>query len=112
MNPTLKASNFKFLYHFPGGVDVLTDSVATHKGEPLKLDDAVKSYTTLAVDANTQVIAAEVQVGETERVVVIQPHMEKDGKTGTLAGLLGEVEAGWKLFPLHTVKNMKRPKKD
>jgi hypothetical protein len=112
MNPTLKASNFKLLYYFPGGADVVTDSVALHKGEPLKLDDTVKSYTTLAVDANTQVIAAEVQVGETERVVVIQPQLEKDGKTGTLAGLLGEVEAGWKLFPLHTIKNMKRPKRD
>lgn len=109
MNPTLKASNFKFLYQFPGGADVLADAAVTHKSDPLKLDDA-KSYTTLAVDPNTQVIAAEVQVGDAERVVVIQPTIEKDGKTGTLVGLLGEVEAGWKLFPLHTVKTMKRPK--
>jgi hypothetical protein len=112
MNPTLKASNFKFLYLFPGGVDVVTDAAATHKGDPLKMDDAVKAYTTLAVDANTSVIAAEVQVGEVERVVVIQPQWEKDGKIGTLVGMLGEVEAGWKLFPLHAIKNMKRPKKD
>ena len=112
MNPTLKASNFKFLYQFPGGVDLLTDAAHTHKSEPLKMDDAVKSYTTLAVDPNTYVIAAEVQIGESERVIVIPPEMEKDGKKGTLVGLLGEVEAGWKLFPLHTIKNMKRPKKD
>jgi hypothetical protein len=111
MNPTLKASNFKFLYQFPGGVDVLTDAVMTHKSDPLKME-AVKTYTTLAVDPNTQVIAAEVQVGETERVVVIQPQLEKDGKTGVLVGMLGEVEAGWRLFPLHTIKNMKRPKKE
>ena len=25
-NPTLKASNFKFLYQFPGGVEVVTDA--------------------------------------------------------------------------------------
>lgn len=112
MNPTLKASNFKFLYHFPGGVDLLTDAATTHKSEPLKFDDTVKGYTTLAVDPNTYVIAAEVQVGEMERIVVIPPEMEKDGKKGTLAGLLGEVEAGWKLFPMHSIKNMKRAKKD
>jgi hypothetical protein len=112
MNPTLKASNFKFLYQFPGGVDLLTDSATTHKSAPLKMDDTVKSYATLAVDPNTYVIAAEVQVGDGERVMVIPPEIEKDGKKGTLAGLLGEVEAGWKLFPLHTIKNMKRPKKD
>ncbi len=108
MNPTLKVGSFKWLYQFPGGADVLTDAVAIHKGEPLKLDDAVVSYTTLAVDPNTQVIAAEVQIGDSERVVVIKPQIEKDGKTGTLVGLLGEVEAGWKLFPLHTIKTMKR----
>lgn len=111
MNPTLKASNFKFLYQFPGGMNVLSDTVATHKGEPLKID-TLKSYTTLAIDPNTSVIAAEVQTGDSERVVVIPSKIEKDGKTGTLVGLLGEVEAGWKLFPLHTIKSMKRPKKD
>ena len=31
-NPTLKASNFKFLYQFPGGVEVLTDSATVHAG--------------------------------------------------------------------------------
>jgi hypothetical protein len=112
MNPTLRANNFKFLYHFPNGTEILTDSVPTHKSDPLKLDDALKGYTTLAIDAKTQVVAAEVQVGETERVIVIHPELEKDGKTGTLAGLLGEVEAGWKLFPLHTIKSIKRVKKD
>jgi hypothetical protein len=111
-NPTLKAANFKFLYRYPGGVEVLTDAVTLRKAEPLKFDDSVKAYTTLAVDANTNTIVAEVLVGDAEKVIVIPPTIEKDGKTGTLAGILGEVEAGWKLFPLHTIKSMKRPKKD
>ena len=28
----------------------------------------------------------------------------EDKKAGTLVGFLGEVDAGWKLFPLHTIK--------
>ncbi len=112
MDPTLKAGNFKFLYQYPGGVEVLADAGIVRKGEPLKLDDAVKSYTTLAVDQNTRVAAVEVQVGDAERVVVIPAEVEKDGKKATLVGLVGEVEAGWKLFPLHTIKSMKRPRKD
>ncbi|HEY1186807.1 MAG TPA: hypothetical protein VGE74_04075, partial [Gemmata sp.] len=81
-------------------------------GEPLKLDDTVTQLTTLAVDQNLHVAVVEVQSGETERVVVIPQEVEKDGKKGVLVGLVGEVDAGWKLFPLHTIKSMKRPKKD
>ncbi len=112
MDPTLKVGELKFLYQFPGGNEVLVDAVTPYKSEPLKLDSSVQSYTTLAVDPNTRVIAAEVQVGDKERVVVLMPTLEKDGKTGTLVGVVGEVEAGWKLFPLRTIKNMKRPKRD
>jgi len=112
MDPTLKASNFKFLYQFPGGVEVLADAATVRKGEPLKLDDSVKAFTPVAVDQNTHMAAVEVQIGDAEKVVVIPQEIEKDGKKGTLAGLLGEVDAGWKLFPLHTIKNMKRPKKE
>jgi hypothetical protein len=112
MNPTLKVGELKFLYQLPGGKEVLTDSAATHKGEPLRLDGSVKSYTTLAVDPSSRVIAAEFASGGKERVVVVPPTAEKDGKTATLVGVLGEVEAGWKLFPLHTIKGMKRPQKD
>lgn len=112
MDPTLKAGNFKFLYQYAGGVEVLSDTAFVRKGDPLKLDDAVTQVTPLAVDQNTHVAVVEVLSGETERVVVIPQEVEKDGKKGVLVGLVGEVEAGWKLFPLHTIKVMKRPKKD
>jgi hypothetical protein len=111
MNPTLKVGDLKFLYAFPGGAEVLADAATVHKSDPLKLD-AVQSYTTLAVDPNSHVIAAEVQAGDKERVVVLMPTIEKDGKTGTLVGVVGEVDAGWKMFPLHAIKSMKRTKKD
>ena len=112
MDPTLKASNFKFLYQFPGGVEVLTDTAAVRKGDPLKLDDALKGFTPIAVDLNNHTAAVEIQVVDGPEKVVILPPLEKDGKKGTLVGLVAEVDAGWKLFPLHTIKSMKRPKKD
>ena len=112
-NPTLKAANFKFLYRFPGGVEVLADAATVRKGEPFKLDDSVKLFTPVAVDQNTHMAAVEVQIGDApEKVIVIPQEIDKDGKKGVLAGLLGEVEAGWKLFPLHSIKSMKRPRKD
>ena len=72
----------------------------------------MKAFTPVAVDQNTHMAAVEVLIGDAEKVVVIPQEIEKDGKKGTLAGLLGEVDAGWKLFPLHSIKSMKRAKKD
>ncbi len=112
MDPTLKVANFKFLYQYPLGVQVLADAAMVRKGDPLKLDDTVKQLTVLAVDQNTHVAVVEVLIGDAEKVFVIPQEVEKDGKKGTLVGLLGEVDAGWKLFPLHAIKTMKRPKKD
>ena len=49
----------------------------------------------------------EVQPDEgPERVVAVPLTLEQNGRTGTLVGLLGEVDAGWKLFPLHAIKVM------
>ena len=111
MDPTLKASNVKFLYRFPGGEE-LADAATVRKGDPLKLDESVTAFTPVAVDQNTHMAAVEVQIGGTDKVVVLPLHFEKDGKMAVLVGLLGEVDAGWKLFPLHTIKSMKRQKKD
>jgi hypothetical protein len=112
MDPTLKAANFKFLYHFPGGAEVLTDAATVRKGDPFKMDDAVKAFTPVAVDLNNDTAVVEVQVGDGPEKLVVLPPIEKDGKKGTLVGLLGEVDAGWKLFPLVAIKSMKRPKKE
>ncbi len=111
-NPTLKAANFKFLYVLPGGVEVLADAATVRKGDPLKLDDTVTAFTPVAVDQNTHMAAIEVQLGNIEKIVIIPQQVEMGGKMATLVGLVGEVEAGWKLFPMHTIKGMKRPKKD
>lgn len=106
MNPTLAVRNLKALYAAPGGVEWLADDLPTRKGAPLKLDvKAVKRLEVLAVDANTQTAAAELTPADgPERLVAFPLTREHAGKAGQLVGLLGEVDAGWKLFPPHTVK--------
>jgi hypothetical protein len=105
-DPTLPARNLKPLFAFPGGVEVLLDALPVRKGDPVNLTGAgVKRLEVLAVDPNTQFAAVEVQPEDgPERVAAVPLTLEHDKKTGTLIGWLGEVEAGWKLFPLHAVK--------
>lgn len=107
-NPILMVRNLKPLVAFPGGTELLLDAIPTRKGEPLSFTDpGLIRLEILAVDPNTQLAALEVAPGNgAERVVVIPLTLERDKRTGTLIGLLGEVDAGWKLFPLHTIKSI------
>ncbi len=107
MNPTLAVRNLKVLYA-AGATEWLADDLPLRKGSPLKLDAAaVKKLELLAVDANTQTAAAELTPADgPERLVAFPLTRERDGKTGQLVGLLGEVDAGWRLFPLHTVRTI------
>ncbi|HYH63608.1 MAG TPA: hypothetical protein VD866_02815 [Urbifossiella sp.] len=105
MNPTLTVRNLKALYA-AGAVEWLADDLPLRKGSALKLDAAaVKRLELVAVDANTQTAAAELTPSDgPARLIAFPLTRERDGKTGVLVGLLGEVDAGWKLFPLHTVR--------
>lgn len=104
-NPTLVVRELKVLYALPGGVEQLADALPVRKGDPVKLDASLKRLEVLAVDPGTHMAAAEVLAGDgPERTVVVPLVREADKKAGTLVGLLGEVDAGWKLFPLHTIK--------
>lgn len=106
-NPAITVRDLKALYSAPGGVEQLADVLPARKGDPLTLDASLKRLEVLAVDPNTHLAAAEVQAGDgPERTVVIPTTRDQGGKTGTLVGLLGEVDAGWKLFPLHTIKTL------
>jgi hypothetical protein len=106
MGPTLAVRNLKALYAAPGGVEWLADDLPTRKGPPLRLDaKSVKRLEVLAVDTNTRTAAAELTPADgPERLIAIPLTREHAGKTGQLVGLLGEADAGWKLFPLHTVR--------
>jgi hypothetical protein len=106
-NPTVKARNLKVLYQFPGGAERLAEGIPVRKGEPIPFDKNLTRFEMLANDTNTNIAAAEVETGpKTERVVAIPLMVEENGKSGTLVGLVGEVEAGYKLFPLHTIKGI------
>ncbi len=106
-NPTVAARNLKALYQFPGGAEKLADVLPVRKGDPLALGGPGKppgfaQLDMLAVDSNRKLAVAEVG-GRT----VLIPTAEWEGKPATLVGLVGEVDAGWKLFPLHTVLELK-----
>lgn len=103
-NPTLKAKNLKPLYQFKDGTQHLADALAVRKGPPLAFDEKLTRFEAVANDLTTGVAVAEVDAGGAEKLLVILPTLEKDGKAGTLLGLVGEVELGYKLFPLHTIK--------
>ena len=107
-SPTVTARNLKVLYSFPGGVEHLADGVSVRKGTPIPFDKNLKRVEVLANDPNTNFAAAEVEAGDVpERIVAVPLTLEQDNKKGTLVGLVGEVDAGWKLFPLHTIKVIK-----
>lgn len=112
LNPTLKATNFKFLYQRADGTEVLADAATVRKGDPFALDASVTLFTVLAVDPNTRLAVVEVQTGAVEKLLVIPQEVERDGKKAVLVGLVGEVEAGWKLFPLRAIKGGKPSKRE
>jgi hypothetical protein len=104
-DPTLTVRNLKVLYQFPGGVERVEDGIPVRKGALLPLNGTVKRLEILATDTNTNMTAAEVETTTgPERIIIVPLTQELEKKTGTLIGFVGEVDAGWKLFPLHTIK--------
>lgn len=107
-DPTLTVRNLKALYSFPSGAEQLADALPVRKGEPLKLDTSIKKLEFIAVDQNTQMSAMELTTeGVPERLLAVPLTQDFGSRTGTITGFLGEVDAGWKFFPLHTIKVLK-----
>ncbi len=103
-NPTVKARNLKALYQF-GTVEQLVDGLPVRKGMPIPFDAKLTRFEMLANDPNTNFAAAEIETGAgNEKLIAIPLTLEQDKLKGTLVGLVGEVEAGYKIFPLHTIK--------
>ena len=104
----LTVRTLKALYQFPGGSEQLADVLPVRKGDPLSLAAPFKRLEMLAVDNTVHRAAAELEPADgPARLVVFPLTKEQDKRTGTLVGLLGEVDAGWKLFPLHTIKEIR-----
>lgn len=105
----LVVKNLKPYYQLAGSVEQLADSLPVRKGEPIIFSDAKKApnfkrLEVLAVDPNKKALVLEVDSGERTAVVLTG---EIDKKPATLAGFIGEVDAGWKYFPLHTIHDLK-----
>jgi len=106
-DPTLTVRNLKALYTFAGGVEQLHDTLPVRKGDAIKLDTRLKKLELIAVDPNTQHAAIEVTLeGAPEKLVAMPLTREEGTRIGTFVGFLGEVDAGWKLFPPHAIKTI------
>jgi hypothetical protein len=106
-HPTVVVRDLKALYAFPGGIESLADQLPVRKtmNEVVAISSSLRRMEIIAVDPNTQMAVVEVTNDTVQdRLVAIPMSREQDGRTGTLIGLIGEVDAGWKLFPLHTIK--------
>ncbi len=103
--PVLIVRNLKALVQSTGGGEQLIDGIPVRKGQPVPFDMNLKRFEMLATDLDTSIAAAEIELGAgPEKVIAIPLTTEQDKKVSTLVGFLGEVDAGYKLFPLHTVK--------
>jgi hypothetical protein len=123
-NPTVKAKNLKVLFQYAGGVQKLLDGLPVRNGAPVPFDAKLARFEMLANDTNTNYAAAAIEleqakqkskddqsgpkgddVRDKERIIAIPLTADENGKqVGTLAGIVGEVEVGYKFFPLHTIK--------
>lgn len=106
-DPVVKVRNLKVLYHHPDGTERLAGELPARKGAAVPLDEALKRLEVLATDANTHFAAVEVEAaGAAERVVVVPLTTGPEKDAAAVVGLLGEVDVGYKLFPLHTIKSV------
>jgi len=105
-DPPHTVRNLKAIYQLAPGVEFLVDVLSLRKGDPISLGGAkpasFKKLEVLAVDPNKKSLVVEL---DGERTAIV-PTGEHDKKPATLLGFLGEVESGWKLFPLHTVASL------
>jgi hypothetical protein len=104
-DPTLTVRNLKVMYQYPGYFERLETHIPVREDTQIPLNGGLKRFEVLATDNNTNRAAAEVETATGPKKIVIVPlTQETENKAGTLVGFLGEVDAGWKLFPLQTIK--------
>ena len=106
-NPVVRVRNLKVLYHHPDGTERLAAELPSRKGPAVPLDEKLARLEVLATDANTHVAAVEVEAaGGPERLVAVPLTTGPERDAATVVGLIGEVDVGYKLFPLHTIKSV------
>jgi hypothetical protein len=104
-NPVVPVTGLRFLVATGKGEALLT-ALPAKKGPALDLA-AGTPFEVVAVDLTRKVAVVEVAKDDT-RTLTLSP--DADGKPGSVVGLLGEIPAGWKLFPLHTLLKVEKAK--
>lgn len=105
-NPVVKVRNIKVLYHHPDGTERLAGELPARKGAAVPLDEKLKRLEVLATDTNTHFAVIEVEAGGPERLVAVPLTTGPEKDAAAVVGLIGEVDVGYKLFPLHTIKSV------
>ena len=88
-NPTVVVRNLKVLIAQSGGARNCVDGLAIRKGQPIPFDGKLKRLEILAHDQITDVVAAEVEAGGSERTIVIPHILEREESRGRSSGFSG-----------------------
>lgn len=98
---TVEVSNLRSLYQFPDGMEHLSTFLMFRKSLRVELAQVQKLVNTSgdAAEATFQVVQKD---GNDDTLTLLNS-VTLDEKPATLLGLLGEVEAGYRLFPVHTI---------
>lgn len=98
----MSALNIRGLYRFGDGSEKLLPWLMFKKTLKIDLNDIqrmqVMSYSVKDKTAECEVIKKD----DSPLMLTLLGSVLIDDKPATLIGLLGQVEAGWKLFPIHT----------
>jgi hypothetical protein len=97
----VKVNNLQPLYQVPDGMERLAPFLMFRKSLKVELAQVEKLVNTSgdAVEATFQVVHKD---GNDDTLTLLNS-ITLDGKPATLLGLLGEVDAGYRLFPVHTI---------
>jgi hypothetical protein len=110
-HPHLVVRNLKALYRNRAGLETVTTALPNRKNgsEPVEFDGSLKKLAMVAVDQNMRTAVVEITTSNgtaAEQLVAIPLASGEGRQASVLVGLIGEVDAGWKLFPLHTIKTI------
>jgi hypothetical protein len=101
------AYNLKALYRVPDGKEKLSTTLMFKVS--FKVDLAQLTRLKLAEDTKSNVIECDVALKDgTEQSLTLLPTIKLDGQDAKLEGFIGEVPAGYKLFPPHCIAEISR----
>jgi hypothetical protein len=109
-NPTQKVIDLQPLYKFADGSERLVPTLMFKKTLKLDINKLQKLRAVEGKEGEGPEWAVTVKGGEEETYTLLTKVM-LDGKPAALAGLVGRVAAGYKLFPVHTIAEVELDEK-